>query len=369
MVREATARTPLMPLRILRSRNVAGANLIQALSVAGMFGMFFLGALYLQRVLGYDALADRARLPADHARHGRRCRCATPSALMMRFGAARLLLPGLALIAAGLGLFARLPVHGTTCVDVLPAMLLLGTGAGVCFPALMTLAMSGATPADAGLASGLVNTTGQVGGALGLAVLATAGRVRAPARCGGARRGRARPAATTSRSRWPPGWRWPGIAVALLVLRPARQAVSAGAQKSRRIPGMTDFPESHRDLLDAQFATLATLGRDGSPQLTEVWFLHDEGELKLSLNTSRLKTKNLPPPAGVQPVHPRPGQPLPLHGHPRPGAHRARRRLRVRRQGRRQVRRRDLREHDAPGDSRVVVTIEPTNVFAVNMGG
>ncbi len=91
----------------------------------------------------------------------------------MRFGARRTLLPGLVLIAAGLALFARVPVDGDYLTDVLPSTLLLGTGVGVSFPALMTLAMSGATPSDSGLASGLVNTSVQVGGALGLAVLAT----------------------------------------------------------------------------------------------------------------------------------------------------------------------------------------------------
>ena len=102
--------------------------------------------------------------------------------LMMRFGARRTLLPGLALIAAGLGLLTRIPVHGDYVTDVLPTLLLLGTGIGASFPALMTLAMSGATPADAGLASGLVNTTVQVGGALGLAVLAIAATVLTPER-------------------------------------------------------------------------------------------------------------------------------------------------------------------------------------------
>jgi MFS family permease len=93
--------------------------------------------------------------------------------LIMRFGARTTLLPGLALVVAGLVLFARVPVHGSYLTDVLPTMILLGTGVGSCFPALMTIAMSGATQSDAGLASGLVNTTAQVGGALGLAVLAT----------------------------------------------------------------------------------------------------------------------------------------------------------------------------------------------------
>jgi EmrB/QacA subfamily drug resistance transporter len=177
LAREATAANPLVPLRIFRSRIVSGANAVQAVSVAGMFGTFFLGALYLQRVLGYDALqTGLAFLPTTLVMGTLSLRYS--EALIMRYGAARLLLPGLGLIAAGLGWFAQVPVHGHYVVDILPAMVLIGTGAAVCFPALMTLAMSGATPQDAGLASGLVNTTVQVGGALGLALLATAASTR-----------------------------------------------------------------------------------------------------------------------------------------------------------------------------------------------
>lgn len=172
IVREATAATPLIPLRIFRNRSVAGANLIQALAIAGLFGMFFLGALYMQNVLRYDALdTGLAYLPVTlvmgtlSVRYSER--------LIMRFGAGRILIPGLVAIALGLAWFARLPVDGAYVVDVLPSMLLIGAGVGTSFPALMTLAMSGATPEDAGLASGLVNTTAQVGAAVGLAVLAT----------------------------------------------------------------------------------------------------------------------------------------------------------------------------------------------------
>jgi EmrB/QacA subfamily drug resistance transporter len=172
VVREGRAANPLMPLRIFRSRNVAGANVVQALMVAGMFGMFFLGALYLQRVLGYDALQiGLAFLPATIVMGVLSLRFS--ERLIMTFGPKRTLLPGLALIAIGLGLFARVPVHGSYLIDVFPVMILLGLGIGGSFPALMTLAMSGATREDAGLASGLVNTAAQVGGALGLAVLAT----------------------------------------------------------------------------------------------------------------------------------------------------------------------------------------------------
>ena len=170
--REATARNPLMPLRIFRSRNLSGANVVQALVVAGMFGMFFLGALYLEQVQGYDALQiGLAFLPATIVMGVLSLRYSEP--LMTRFGARTVVVAGLVLIAAGLVLFAQAPVDGNYVTDVLPVTILLGLGAGSSFPALMTLAMSGATMEDAGLASGLVNTAAQVGGALGLALLAT----------------------------------------------------------------------------------------------------------------------------------------------------------------------------------------------------
>jgi EmrB/QacA subfamily drug resistance transporter len=172
LVREATARSPLVPLRIFRSRNVVAANLIQALSVAGMFGVFFLGALYLRRVVGYDALQiGLAFLPVTLTMGTLSIRYA--ERLATRFGARHLLAPGLVLIMLALILLTQAPVQGGYVVHVLPSMLLLGTGAGVCFPALMGVAMDGVGPQDAGLASGLVNTTAQIGGALGLAVLAT----------------------------------------------------------------------------------------------------------------------------------------------------------------------------------------------------
>ena len=177
VAREAHASTPLIPLRIFRSRNVSGANAVQMLMVAGLFGMFFLGALFLQRVLGYGALeVGLAFLPVAVLIGAFSLRVSPQ--LVMRFGARATLLPGLVLIVVGLALFARAPVDSTYLVDVLPVMVLLGVGAGLVFPALMTLAMSGATRSDSGLASGLVNTTQQVGGALGLAVLATLSTTR-----------------------------------------------------------------------------------------------------------------------------------------------------------------------------------------------
>jgi EmrB/QacA subfamily drug resistance transporter len=177
IVRQATAANPLIPLRVFRSRTVTVANLIQMLMVAGIFGMFFLGALYLQRVLRYDAIeVGLAFLPVALGIAGMSLRF-TPQ-LMMRFGAKPTLIAGLTLVAAGLVVFRGAPANAAYVTDLLPVMLLLGVGAGLVFPALMTLAMSGATPEDSGLASGLVNTTQQVGGALGLAVLATLATTR-----------------------------------------------------------------------------------------------------------------------------------------------------------------------------------------------
>ncbi len=172
IVREARTPNPLIPLRIFRSRNVSGANLIQMLMVAGLFGMFFLGSLYLQRVLGYDALEiGLAFLPVAVLIGV--LSLGFSAKLNMRFGSRATLIPGLVLVVVGLLLFARVPVDASYVADVLPTMILFGLGAGLAFPSLAMLAMSGATRDDSGLASGLVNTSLQVGGALGLAVLAT----------------------------------------------------------------------------------------------------------------------------------------------------------------------------------------------------
>jgi predicted MFS family arabinose efflux permease len=170
--RQARAASPLAPLRVFRSRTVTGANLVQVLIVVGLFGMFFLGALYMQRVLHYDAIqVGLAFLPVALGIAAMSLGLA--ARLIMRFGAKATLLPGLVLVAIGLMLFRTAPIHAHYLADLLPTMILFGVGAGVAFPSLMTLAMSAATAEDSGLASGLVNTTQQVGGALGLAVLAT----------------------------------------------------------------------------------------------------------------------------------------------------------------------------------------------------
>jgi len=244
VAREATAGSPLMALGIFRSRNVTGANLIQVLSVAGMFGMFFLGALYLQRILGYDALqTGLAFLPVTVLMGTLSVRYT--DRLVMRFGARRMVLAGLALFMSGLALFSQAPVDGVYETDVLPTMMLLGTGAGLCFPALMTLAMSGATPSDAGLASGLINTTAQVGGALGLAVLATLSNSRSDTLI---ERGQSTTAALTG------GYHlafWIGAAlaaaailVALTVLQPEAKAAEAAASDGERTSTRPAFSEA-----------------------------------------------------------------------------------------------------------------------------
>jgi EmrB/QacA subfamily drug resistance transporter len=172
VARQARISNPLMPLRLFRSRNVTGANVVMGLLVVGFFGMFFLGALYLQGILGYSPLGvGLAFLPACIVMGWLSLGYA--ERLIMGVGPRRALIAGLVSAGAGLLLFARAPVEGSYVIDIAPVMLLLGAGAGLCFPALMTLAMSGATQSDSGLASGLVNTTVQVGGAIGLAVLAT----------------------------------------------------------------------------------------------------------------------------------------------------------------------------------------------------
>jgi MFS family permease len=172
VIRQATAKRPLLPLNIFRPRNVWGANLVQFLLVAGMLAFFFMNTLYLQRVVGLNPLQIGLAFMPVAITIGA-LSLGVSARVTTRFGARKVLLPALALVTAGLALYIRVPVHSNYFTDLLPGMLLLGVGAGLVFPALATLAMSSATEADSGMASGLLNTTAQVGGALGLAVLAT----------------------------------------------------------------------------------------------------------------------------------------------------------------------------------------------------
>src|ERR1700750_1060954 len=166
VVRESRAANPLVPLRIFRSRNLSGANGIQALMVAGIYAMFFLGALYLQKVLGFASLEVGLAFIPMAAIIGI-LSLGFSAKLNMRYGARATLLPGLVSVGAGLLFLSQISADGNYWSEVLPAMVLVGVGAGLSFPSIMTLAMTGVKPEEAGLASGLVNTTMQVGGALG----------------------------------------------------------------------------------------------------------------------------------------------------------------------------------------------------------
>jgi len=171
LARQATATNPLMPLRIFRSRSVSGANLVQILMVAALFSFQFLVALYLQKVLGYGAAkAGLAMLPA--AAIVGAVSLGVSARLNARFGERAVLLAGLLLLVGVFGLLTRVPVDATYRTDLLPVML-LAAGFGLAMPALTTLGMSGAGHDDAGLASGLFNTTQQIGMAVGVAVLST----------------------------------------------------------------------------------------------------------------------------------------------------------------------------------------------------
>jgi EmrB/QacA subfamily drug resistance transporter len=171
IVREWRTANPLIPLRVFRSPNLSGANGVLVLIFAALFSMFFLGSLYFQRVLGFDPLGiGLAFMPFTLAIA---ILSFASGPLITRFGARAVLLPSLVSMAVGLVFFARVPVEANYLVDVLPAVLPLGVGFGLAFPALMELGMSSASEDDTGLASGLLMTTQQVGGALGLSVLAS----------------------------------------------------------------------------------------------------------------------------------------------------------------------------------------------------
>jgi len=172
VARQAQARTPLLPLRLFSVRDLAGANLAQLLVIAAAFGFQVMITLYMQRVLGYGAAASGLGLLPTAAVIGT-VALGLSARIAARFGPRAMLLAGLGLITAGLAQLTQVPVHASYPVCLLPPLLVFGAGGGLCLPALASLGMSGATPADAGLASGLFNTTQQIGAALGVAVLST----------------------------------------------------------------------------------------------------------------------------------------------------------------------------------------------------
>jgi MFS family permease len=172
LVIESRVSAPLMPLSLFKLRNVATANVVGVLWAAAMFAWFFLSALYLQLVLGYTPLqVGLGFLPTNLIMGA--LSVGLSAKLVMRYGVRPPLGVGLTLAAAGLVLFAHAPVDGSYLVDVLPPMILLGIGAGIAFNPLLLAAMSDVAPQESGLASGVVNTAFMMGGALGLATLAS----------------------------------------------------------------------------------------------------------------------------------------------------------------------------------------------------
>jgi EmrB/QacA subfamily drug resistance transporter len=177
LVIESRVSAPLMPLGLFRRRNLATANVVGVLWAAAMFAWFFMSALYLQLVLGYSPLqVGLAFLPANLIMGV--LSVALSAKLVMRFGIKPPLAAGLSCAAVGLMLFARAPLGGSFVVDVLPSMILLGIGAGIAFNPVLLAAMSDVAPEESGLASGIVNTAFMMGGALGLAVLASIAAAR-----------------------------------------------------------------------------------------------------------------------------------------------------------------------------------------------
>ena len=183
---ESRVRSPLVPLGLFKNRNISVSNIVGVLWAAAMFAWFFLSALYLQLVLGYSPLeVGLSFLPANLIMGA--FSIGISAKLVMRFGFRKPLATGLLLAAAGLLLFVRAPVDGNFLVDVLPSMILLGFGAGIAFNPVLLAAMSDVEPSESGLASGLVNTSFMMGGALGLAVLASIAASRSSSlRLGGA---------------------------------------------------------------------------------------------------------------------------------------------------------------------------------------
>jgi EmrB/QacA subfamily drug resistance transporter len=174
---ESRADAPLVPLRLFRLRNLATANIVGVLWSAAMFAWFFLAALYLQLVLGYSPLeVGLAFLPGNLIMGA--LSLGLSARLVMRYGIRAPLVCGLGMAAVGLLLFARAPVDGSFVADVLPGMILLGAGAGIAFNPVLLAAMSDVQPEEAGLASGVMNTSFMMGGALGLAVLASLAAAR-----------------------------------------------------------------------------------------------------------------------------------------------------------------------------------------------
>lgn len=232
---EARVAEPLMPLALFRLRNVATANVVGVLWAAGMFAWFFVSALYMQLVLGYDAMqVGLAFLPANLIMAA--FSLGLSAKLVMRFGIRGPLATGLLMAALGLALFARAPVDGHFAADVLPGMLLLGLGAGIAFNPMLLAAMSDVEPSQSGLASGVVNTAFMMGGALGLAVLASLAAARTAALAGAG----AAPVAALAG-----GYRMTFLAGAVIAAVAAALAAALVRSRNRELGGHGETPTGH----------------------------------------------------------------------------------------------------------------------------
>ena len=258
--RQATAARPLLPLRVFRSRDVAAANVVQALMVAGMLGFQFVLPLYLRRVLGYGpAVTGLAFLPITVAIAA--ISLGVAPRLNTRFGARAVLLASLPLLAAGLALLTRVSGHERFATGLLPVLVLLGIGAGLALPAVMTLVMSVVSAEDSGVISGLANTTQQVGGALGVAVAATLATWRT-----GLLLAEDRPAAPALTAGYHLAFGVgaalvvAALAVAVALLRPARPAAPAPAQASPAEASPAEATRGDRELCPAQSSGSASSG-------------------------------------------------------------------------------------------------------------
>lgn len=232
---EARVAEPLMPLALFRLRNVATANVVGVLWAAAMFAWFFVSALYMQLVLGYDAMqVGLAFLPANLIMAA--FSLGLSAKLVMRFGIRGPLATGLLMAALGLALFARAPVDGHFAADVLPGMLLLGLGAGIAFNPMLLAAMSDVEPSQSGLASGVVNTAFMMGGALGLAVLASLAAAHTAALAGAG----AAPVAALAG-----GYRVTFLAGAVIAAVAAALAAALVRSRNRELGGRGDAPAGH----------------------------------------------------------------------------------------------------------------------------
>jgi MFS family permease len=177
IVIERRVRAPIVPLRVFRSQAIAISNIVMVCMMAAFFGWFFFSPLYMQRVLGFDSLqTGLGFLPAMLVFGA--MSAGISAKVVGRFGPKRTLIGGMSLATVGLSLLTRTPVAGTYLIDLAPAMLLIAVGGGLGFLPLILIATSDARPQDSGLVSGLVSTSQMVGGAVGLAILATIAAAR-----------------------------------------------------------------------------------------------------------------------------------------------------------------------------------------------